>query len=121
MRDELDPYLAEAHTTLAWILHWSHRHEDAIVEFNQRVGVIAEVAAVLRPAMHSSVICASVQPFCEKYFAFRFARNSNRAAIVSHPNEGRFAIVTDVGRGMRWMPQLQKASEAVAYGKTGWS
>src|ERR1700722_20873712 len=43
-----------------------------------------------------------VQPSSEKYFAFRFGRNSNRASAVPHPSEGRFAIVTDVGRGMRW-------------------
>src|ERR1700722_16652896 len=43
-----------------------------------------------------------VQPSSEKYFAFRFSRNSNRASAVPHPSEGRFAIVTDVGRGMRW-------------------
>lgn len=30
---ELDPYLAEAHATLAWILHWQHRRSEAITEF----------------------------------------------------------------------------------------
>jgi TolB-like protein/DNA-binding winged helix-turn-helix (wHTH) protein len=32
---ELDPYLAEAHATLAWILHWQYRREEAIAEFNR--------------------------------------------------------------------------------------
>jgi TolB-like protein/DNA-binding winged helix-turn-helix (wHTH) protein len=32
---ELDPYLAEAHTTLAWILHWQYRRRDAIAEFQR--------------------------------------------------------------------------------------
>ena len=32
---ELDPYLAEAHATLAWILHWQYRRDEAIAEFNR--------------------------------------------------------------------------------------
>ena len=32
---ELDPYLAEAHATLSWILHWQYRRDEAIAEFNR--------------------------------------------------------------------------------------
>jgi tetratricopeptide (TPR) repeat protein len=32
---ELDPYLAEAHTTLAWILHWQYRRGEAVAEFER--------------------------------------------------------------------------------------
>jgi adenylate cyclase len=32
---ELDPYLAEAHATLAWVLHWQYRRDEAIAEFNR--------------------------------------------------------------------------------------
>jgi tetratricopeptide (TPR) repeat protein len=32
---ELDPYLAEAHATLAWILHWRYRRPEAIAEFER--------------------------------------------------------------------------------------
>jgi adenylate cyclase len=32
---ELDPYLAEAHATLAWILHWQYRRDGAIAEFTR--------------------------------------------------------------------------------------
>jgi adenylate cyclase len=32
---ELDPYLAEAHATLAWILHWQYRRGEAIAAFNR--------------------------------------------------------------------------------------
>jgi adenylate cyclase len=32
---ELDPYLAEAHATLAWILHWQYRRSAAIAEFER--------------------------------------------------------------------------------------
>lgn len=32
---ELDPYLAEAHATLAWVLHWQYRRKEAIAEFRR--------------------------------------------------------------------------------------
>ena len=32
---ELDPYLAEAHATLAWILHWRYRRGEALAEFER--------------------------------------------------------------------------------------
>jgi TolB-like protein/DNA-binding winged helix-turn-helix (wHTH) protein/Tfp pilus assembly protein PilF len=32
---ELDPYLAEAHATLAWVLHWRYRRTEAIAEFQR--------------------------------------------------------------------------------------
>ena len=32
---ELDPYLAEAHATLAWVLHWQYRRSEALAEFRR--------------------------------------------------------------------------------------
>jgi TolB-like protein/DNA-binding winged helix-turn-helix (wHTH) protein/Tfp pilus assembly protein PilF len=32
---ELDPYLAEAHATLAWVLHWQYRRTEALAEFQR--------------------------------------------------------------------------------------
>jgi TolB-like protein/DNA-binding winged helix-turn-helix (wHTH) protein/Tfp pilus assembly protein PilF len=32
---ELDPYLAEAHATLAWVLHWQYRRSEALAEFQR--------------------------------------------------------------------------------------
>ena len=32
---ELDPYLAEGHATLAWILHWQYRRSEALAEFQR--------------------------------------------------------------------------------------
>jgi hypothetical protein len=43
-----------------------------------------------------------VKPSLQKYSAFGSGRNSNRANPVPRPPEGRFAIVTNVGCGMRW-------------------
>jgi adenylate cyclase len=36
---ELDPYLAEAHATLAWILHWQYRRGEAIAEFERALAL----------------------------------------------------------------------------------
>jgi hypothetical protein len=43
-----------------------------------------------------------VQPSPQKYFASRFAQITSISPAVLFPLEGRFAIVTDVGSGMRW-------------------
>jgi hypothetical protein len=43
-----------------------------------------------------------VQMAREKYFAFAVGQIISRTPAVSRPQEGRFAVVTDVGRGMRW-------------------
>ena len=40
---------------------------------------------------------------------------------VPFPQEGRFAIVTDVGSGMRWTLRLHQTSEADADGEIVWS
>jgi hypothetical protein len=44
----------------------------------------------------------AVQPHPEKYSAFAVGQISATSSPVSRPQEGRIAIVTDVGRGMRW-------------------
>jgi hypothetical protein len=38
----------------------------------------------------------------QKYFALPEAQITLMLCPVPHPQEGRIAIVTDVGRGMRW-------------------
>jgi hypothetical protein len=43
-----------------------------------------------------------VEPLPQKYFAFSEARISHSVRAVPPPQEGRIAIVTDVGSGMRW-------------------
>jgi hypothetical protein len=61
-----------------------------------------------------------VKPGCEN---IRFYRNENHVYVVAHPapQEGRFAIVTDVGSGMRWTHRLRKTSAAGADGEVVWS
>src|SRR6476620_4669000 len=43
------------------------------------------------------------------------------ARPIPRPQEGRIAIVTDVGCGMRWTRQCRKTNGAEAYGKIVWS
>src|SRR5215475_13841462 len=43
-----------------------------------------------------------VNPLQEKYFAFPEAEIRRMVRAVPSPQEGRYAIVTSVGRGMRW-------------------
>jgi hypothetical protein len=43
-----------------------------------------------------------VAPICRAHFACADGQITGLSSRVSHPQEGRIAIVTDVGRGMRW-------------------
>ncbi len=46
-----------------------------------------------------------VQCFRQKYSASRLPQITPTTPAIPHPLEGRIAIVTDVGRGMRWTRQ----------------
>jgi hypothetical protein len=43
-----------------------------------------------------------VQPCFKKYLYFRLTQITGLSRAIPFPIEGRFAIVTDVGFGMRW-------------------
>src|SRR6201996_8793918 len=43
-----------------------------------------------------------VQPCLEKYFDFHSTQSTGLSCVIPFPIEGRFAVVTDVGFGMRW-------------------
>jgi len=62
-----------------------------------------------------------VQPHLQKYFAFRLAQISSTTLAVSFPEEGRIAIVTDVGNGMRWTQAARLTKRADADGEVVWS
>jgi hypothetical protein len=47
----------------------------------------------------------AVQPPLQKYFASVVGRNISMSPAIPSHTEGRFAIVTDVGHGMRWTRQ----------------
>jgi len=60
-------------------------------------------------AHHHALICPDglfdawrVQPPFEKYFRFHLTQITGLSPAIPFPIEGRFAIVTDVGFGMRW-------------------
>jgi hypothetical protein len=48
-----------------------------------------------------------VQPFLQKYSGFLFTQITSTSIAIPHPQEGRIAIVTDVGSGMQWTRQCQ--------------
>jgi hypothetical protein len=67
-----------------------------------------------------------VQPLVEKYFTFAFSETSVRCSCPALDQEGRFAIVTNVGCGMRWACRccsvIFRADEQHdAYGEIVWS
>jgi hypothetical protein len=67
-----------------------------------------------------------VHPRARKYSASRFGRNSFIDSNVPAHQEGRIAIVTDVGQGMRWTRQRQaqifaRTNDAATYGEVVWS
>ena len=62
----------------------------------------------------------------QKYSALRRPQINGFLSFVSFPQEGRFAIVTDVGSGMRWTRQRQaqffaRTNDAAADGEVVWS
>src|SRR5258707_7908082 len=64
-----------------------------------------------------------VKPRNQKYSAFAAGQISARTSAIPCPQEGRFAIVTDAGCGMRWTRQRQaranasRTNDAEAYGQ----
>ena len=64
---------------------------------------------VLRPyaldalaAWRANQSLIAVQLRFQKYSASRFGQINSRSLAVPFSQEGRFAVVTNVGRGMRW-------------------
>ena len=51
-----------------------------------------------------------VKPRNQKYSAFAAGQISARTPAIPCPQEGRFAIVTDVGCGMQWTRQRQASN-----------
>jgi hypothetical protein len=43
-----------------------------------------------------------VQPFLQKYSCSLLTQITSASFAIPYPREGRVAIVTDVGNGMRW-------------------
>jgi hypothetical protein len=63
-----------------------------------------------------------VQSSPQKYFASRFTQIKSISAAVLRSQEGRFAIVTNVGRGMRWTLVARKTNAIdQADGEVVWS
>src|SRR4051812_44016493 len=53
--------------------------------------------------------------------AYPVGQITAKTPAVSCPQEGRFAVVTDVGRGMRWTRMVQLTRAPDADGEVAWS
>ncbi len=53
-----------------------------------------------------------VQPCFQKYLSFHLSQITGLSRAIPFPIEGRFAIVTDVGFGMRWTRQRRRTPMA---------
>src|SRR6185437_12467713 len=62
-----------------------------------------------------------VQPSSQKYFGVLFTQITSTSIAIPHPQEGRIAIVTDVGRGRRWTRLGRKTNGFFADGEVVWS
>jgi len=62
-----------------------------------------------------------VQSLAKKYFPSRITQIKSISIAIPAHSEGRFAIVTNVGRGMRWTRLRLKTNGACADGEVVWS
>jgi hypothetical protein len=62
-----------------------------------------------------------VQPLAQKYFHFPLPQITSPSIVIPHPQEGRIAIVTDVGSGRRWTQAAPKTRALSADGEVVWS
>src|ERR1700685_2646272 len=58
--------------------------------------------------LSASCFAKTVQPFPKKYFAFVVGQITSIFPASRARKEGRIAIVTDVGRGMRWTRDVRR-------------
>jgi hypothetical protein len=64
--------------------------------------------------------CLRVQPSSQKYFCFHLAQITGLSRAIPFPIEGRFAIVTNVGFGMRWTRRIGRRTMPLADGEVVW-
>jgi hypothetical protein len=64
---------------------------------------------------------STVHSLAQKYFAFAVGQIIARGSAIPHPHERRIAIVTDVGRGMRWTPHCATTKRIEADGEAVWA
>jgi hypothetical protein len=55
-----------------------------------------------------------VVPICHRALLLSQPPNQWLSSCIPHSLEGRFAVVTEVGSGMRWTRELRKTSASVA-------
>jgi hypothetical protein len=76
---------------------------------------------VICPTGKKTPHAKSCPPLRAKIFRFAFDPNQTYSFPRPGPQEGRIAIVTDVGHGMRWTRERRETSAAHADGEVVWS
>jgi hypothetical protein len=82
-------------------------------------GICVEMPSLILPDGQIREVC--VQPHLQKYFCFHSTQITCLLTPSRAHQEGRFAIVTDVGCGERWTRELRLTSVAEADGEVVWS
>jgi hypothetical protein len=75
-----------------------HRCQAVRIELPGRIGVLRENAILLRRINVIWVVQSSIK----RYFRSLLRQITCISLAIPAHTEGRFAIVTDVGQGMRW-------------------
>jgi hypothetical protein len=80
-------------------MHWLNvRSAVAVYKWTAIKTDAAEQADGLSSLPDGQISGEPVQPFSQKYSASRFAQITSKTPAIPSHSEGRFAIVTDVGR-----------------------
>ena len=82
---------------------------------------MGHVASVPDGQIAGLPIGVRVQPSSQKYSGVLFTQITSTSIAIPHPQEGRIAIVTDVGRGRRWTRLGRKTNGFFADGEVVWS
>jgi hypothetical protein len=93
------------------------RNEDHDVMF---VEVVAVPSAPMLPD-DGQITDPPVQPCVKKYFDSLLTQITHISLAIPAHTEGRFAIVTDVGCGMRWTRHVKGRMTLRADGEVVWS
>jgi len=73
--------------------------------YDGQPGLFSPSVRAERKFLNRIKLMLPVQSCLKKYFCFRTPQITSRTFRIPSHTEGRFAIVTDVGHGMRWTRQ----------------
>ena len=90
-------------------------------EFGGRCKITIEMVGLRTDCLTTGKSESHVQPLLQKYFRFHLPQITSPSIVIPPSQEGRFAIVTDVGCGMRWTRHVKRRMTLRADGEVVWS